>query len=123
MEGSGCFSSFLQRSKLYVAMVSLQFGYAGMNIITKVSLNKGMSHYVLVVYRHAFAAAVIAPFALILERKARPKMTFLVSMQIFILGLLGPVIDQNLYYAGLKFTSLTFSCAMSNMLPAMTFSV
>lgn len=92
-------------------------------------------------------------------RKVRPKMTFAVFMQIFVLGLLGyllmknaaasifsnrfekisclcgflccvfsscsavlrPVIDQNLYYAGLKFTSPTFSCAMSNMLPAMTF--
>ncbi|KAH9675212.1 hypothetical protein KPL70_018726 [Citrus sinensis] len=43
---------------------------------------------------------VIAPFALVLER---------------------PVIDQNFYYAGIKFTSPTFSCATSNMLPAMTF--
>lgn len=51
-----------------MAMISLQFGYAGMNIITKVSLNRGMSHYVLVVYRHAFATAAIAPFAIILER-------------------------------------------------------
>ncbi|XP_074276754.1 WAT1-related protein At5g07050-like [Silene latifolia] len=42
-------------------------------------------------------------------------------MQIFGLGLLGPVIDQNFYYMGLKYTSPTFSCAMSNMLPAMTF--
>ncbi|RVW15866.1 WAT1-related protein [Vitis vinifera] len=82
------------------AILGTEFGYAGMNIITKVSLNRGMSHYVLVVYRHAFATAVIAPFALVLER---------------------PVIDQNFYYAGLKFTSPTFSCAMSNMLPAMTF--
>lgn len=49
-------------------MISLQFGYAGMNIITKVSLNRGMSHYVLVVYRHAFATAVIAPFAFFFER-------------------------------------------------------
>ncbi|URE09504.1 auxin-induced protein, partial [Musa troglodytarum] len=71
-----------------------------MNIITKVSLDHGMSHYVLVVCRHAFATPSIAPFALILER---------------------PVIDQNFYYAGLKFTTPTFSCAMSNMLPAMTF--
>ncbi|XP_057489710.1 WAT1-related protein At5g07050-like [Actinidia eriantha] len=122
MEGKlGCVSSFLQRAKPYIAMISLQFGYAGMNIITKVSLNRGMSHYVLVVYRHAFATAVIAPFALILERKLRPKITFSMFMQIFVLGLLGPVIDQNFYYAGLKFTSPTFSCAMSNMLPAMTF--
>ncbi|KAG8643141.1 hypothetical protein MANES_11G008500v8 [Manihot esculenta] len=96
----GCCLKFLETSKPYFAMISLQFGYAGMNIITKVSLNRGMSHYVLVVYRHAFATAVIAPFAFIFER---------------------PVIDQNFYYAGLKFTSPTFSCAMSNMLPAMTF--
>jgi len=114
-------NSFLTNCKPYFAMISLQFGYAGMNIITKVSLNRGMSHYVLVVYRHAFATAVIAPFAIFLERKARPKITFPIFMQIFILGLLGPVIDQNFYYAGLKYTSPTFSCAMSNMLPAMTF--
>ncbi|XP_042004477.1 WAT1-related protein At5g07050-like [Salvia splendens] len=122
MEGkSCCCSNFYEKAKPYIAMISLQFGYAGMNIITKVSLNRGMSHYVLVVYRHAFATAVIAPFALILERKVRPKITFTIFMQLFVLALLGPVIDQNLYYAGLKFTSPTFSCAMSNMLPAMTF--
>ncbi|KAG8372170.1 hypothetical protein BUALT_Bualt12G0038600 [Buddleja alternifolia] len=121
MEGKGCLGNFFEKAKPYIAMISLQFGYAGMNIITKVSLNRGMSHYVLVVYRHAFATAVIAPFALILERKVRPKITFTIFMQLFVLGLLGPVIDQNFYYAGLKFTSPTFSCAMSNMLPAMTF--
>ncbi|KAK9218161.1 hypothetical protein WN943_006797 [Citrus x changshan-huyou] len=121
MEKLRCCSNFLETSKPYFAMISLQFGYAGMNIITKVSLNRGMSHYVLVVYRHAFATAVIAPFAFFLERKAQPKITFKVFMQIFVLALLGPVIDQNFYYAGLKFTSPTFSCAMSNMLPAMTF--
>ncbi|XP_031281250.1 WAT1-related protein At5g07050-like [Pistacia vera] len=121
MEGQGGCANFLQRCKPYIAMISLQFGYAGMNIITKVSLNRGMSHYVLVVYRHAFATAVIAPFAIVLERKVRPKITFTIFVQLFVLGLLGPVIDQNFYYAGLKFTSPTFSCAMSNMLPAMTF--
>ncbi|KAJ0977991.1 hypothetical protein J5N97_013465 [Dioscorea zingiberensis] len=114
-------SNLFQRFKPYIAMISLQFGYAGMNIITKVSLNHGMSHYVLVVYRHAFATLSIAPFALILERKVRPKITFPIFVQIFVLALLGPVIDQNFYYAGLKFTSPTFSCAMSNILPAMTF--
>ncbi|KAF7803974.1 WAT1-related protein [Senna tora] len=119
--GNGGFGRYFERCKPYIAMISLQFGYAGMNIITKVSLNRGMSHYVLVVYRHAFATAAIAPFALVLERKVRPKITFLMFMQIFVLGLLGPVIDQNLYYAGLKFTSPTYSCAISNMLPAMTF--
>ncbi|KAL1124859.1 hypothetical protein V6Z11_A13G003100 [Gossypium hirsutum] len=121
MEKMRCCGNLLESSKPYFAMISLQFGYAGMNIITKVSLNRGMSHYVLVVYRHAFATAVIAPFALIFERRGQPKITFSVFMQIFILALLGPVIDQNFYYAGLKYTSPTFSCALSNVLPAMTF--
>lgn len=67
MEKLKC-GKFLDSSKHYFAMIALQFGYAGMNIITKVSLNQGMSHYVLVVYRHAFATAVIAPFAIIFER-------------------------------------------------------
>ncbi|PIN14064.1 hypothetical protein CDL12_13301 [Handroanthus impetiginosus] len=118
--GNSC-STFLNNCKPYIGMISLQFGYAGMNIITKISLNGGMSHYVLVVYRHAIATAVIAPFAFFFERKAQPKITFPVFVQIFVLGLLGPVIDQNFYYAGLKLTSPTFSCAMSNMLPALTF--
>ena len=69
MDGKlGCFARFFLSSKPYIAMICLQFGYAGMNIITKVSLNRGMSHYVLVVYRHAFATAAIAPFAIVLER-------------------------------------------------------
>ncbi|KAJ0978939.1 hypothetical protein J5N97_014413 [Dioscorea zingiberensis] len=123
MESQGVCAKLFLKSKPYIAMVSLQFGYAGMNIITKVSLNHGMSHYVLVVYRHAFATLSIAPFALFFERKGRPKMTFKIFMQIFVLALLGPVIDQNFYYAGLKYTSPTFSCAMSNMLPAMTFAM
>lgn len=114
-------SSFVKNSKPYIGMISLQFGYAGMNIITKMSLNGGMSHYVLVVYRHAIATAVIAPFAFFFERREQPRITFIVFVQIFALGLLGPVIDQNFYYAGLKLTSPTFSCAMSNMLPALTF--
>ncbi|KAK3162219.1 hypothetical protein QOZ80_1BG0086960 [Eleusine coracana subsp. coracana] len=115
------YGDFFEKAKPYIAMISLQFGYAGMNVITKVSLNHGMSHYVLVVYRHAFATISIAPFALILERKVRPKMTWSVFLQIFVLALLGPVIDQNFYYVGLKYTGPTFACAMSNILPAMTF--
>lgn len=58
----------LNKIKPYLAMVSLQFGYAGMYIITMVSLKHGMSHYVLAVYRHVVAALVLAPFAFVLER-------------------------------------------------------
>jgi len=60
--------SLFQKSKPYIAMISLQFGYAGMNVLTKISLNRGMNHFVLVVYRHAAATVVLAPFAFFIER-------------------------------------------------------
>lgn len=55
-------------AKPYVLMVALQLGSAGMYIISTVSLNHGMSRYVLIVYRNAIAALVLAPFAFFLER-------------------------------------------------------
>jgi len=113
----------IEKSTPYVAMISLQFGYAGMDIIGKASLNRGMSHFVLVVYRQAVATVVLAPFAFFLERNVRPKLTFYIFCQIFVLGLLGPVIDQNFSYLGLKLTSPTYATALSNILPCMTFVI
>lgn len=60
----------LTKAKPYLAMTSLQFGFAGMYIITMVSLQHGMNHYVLAAYRHLVATIVIAPFALVLERSS-----------------------------------------------------
>jgi hypothetical protein len=45
---------------------------------------------------------------------------YLINLMYFV-NYYRPVIDQNFYYAGLKFTGPTFACAMSNILPAMTF--
>lgn len=56
------------RVKLYLAVILLQFGYAGMSIIAKYALDQGMSHFVFIAYRMAIASVVIAPFAIVLER-------------------------------------------------------
>jgi len=117
----GMSSEAINKAKPYLAMVSLQFGYAGMYIISVVSLKRGMSHYVLATYRHVVATLVIAPFAIILEKKIRPKMTLPIFLRIVALGFLEPVLDQNLYYLGMKYTSATFASATVNMLPAITF--
>lgn len=114
-------SQVLNKVKPYLAMVSLQFGYAGMYIISLISLKRGMSHYVLAVYRHAVAVLVIAPFAIVLDRKIRPKMTIPIFLRILALGFLEPVLDQNLYYLGMKYTTATFASATVNILPAITF--
>ncbi|KAH0714701.1 hypothetical protein KY284_007606 [Solanum tuberosum] len=118
---AGEFSSLFHKIKPYLAMVSLQFGYAGMYIVTMMCFKRGMSHWILVVYRHAFATIAVAPFAIVLERKIRPKMTLRIFIKIVALGFLEPVIDQNLYYLGLKSTTATYSSAFVNLLPAVTF--
>ncbi|XP_021716703.1 WAT1-related protein At2g37460-like isoform X1 [Chenopodium quinoa] len=109
------------RAKPFLAVIFLQIGLAGMDILSKVALNRGMSNYVLVVYRHAVATFIIAPFALVLDKKVRPKMTVSIFIKLLLLSLLEPVIDQNLYYMGMKYTSATFAATMVNILPAITF--
>jgi hypothetical protein len=58
----------LKAAKPFFAVVFLQFGLAGMDILCKAALNQGVSNYVLVVYRHAVATVVVAPFAVILDK-------------------------------------------------------
>ncbi|XBI13156.1 hypothetical protein VPH35_139928 [Triticum aestivum] len=105
----------------YMAMVFLQFGYAGLFLLSVASLRQGMSHYVLVVYRNAIAAAAMAPFALWFERKTSRKMTLSLFYKIVALALLEPVLDQNFFYIGARNTSASFSSALTNVLPAVTF--
>ncbi|XP_009798285.1 WAT1-related protein At2g39510-like [Nicotiana sylvestris] len=112
---------FVKEAQPYLAVILLQFGYAGSAIIAKSALNHGMSHFTFAVYRNVFATFVFAPFAMVLERKIRPNMTVSIFLKIMLLGLLEPVIDQNLYYTGLRYTTATFATAMCNVLPALTF--
>ncbi|XP_034205354.1 WAT1-related protein At2g39510-like isoform X2 [Prunus dulcis] len=93
-------AQMINRAKPFVAVTLMQFGFAGMSIISKFALNRGMSQHVLVVYRHAVATVFIAPFAVVFDR---------------------PVIDQNLFYTGMKLTTATFTSAMCNVLPAFAF--
>ncbi|OMO96959.1 Drug/metabolite transporter [Corchorus olitorius] len=114
-------ASIYNQATPYLAMIFMRFGSAGMSIVAKFALNKGMSQHVLVVYRFAIATVVLAPFAFVFDRKVRPKMTLSVFLQILLLGLLEPVIDQNLYYTGMKYTTATVATALCNVLPAFVF--
>ncbi|KAL2323339.1 hypothetical protein Fmac_027718 [Flemingia macrophylla] len=113
--------NWFERVKPLAAVVSLQFGYAAMDILSKAAMNKGMSNYVFVVYRHAVAFFAIAPLAWFFDKKVRPKLTLSIFMKIVLLSFLEPVIDQNLYFLGMKYTTATFAVTMTNMLPAITF--
>ncbi|KAI3731081.1 hypothetical protein L1987_62264 [Smallanthus sonchifolius] len=109
--------------KPFMFMILLQTTYAVSRLVVKSALNKGLNHYTFAVYRNAFAALFMAPFAFFIERKVRPKMTFSIFLKIMLLGLLEPVINQNLFFAGMKFTTATFATAMCNIVPALTFVI
>ncbi|KAK7353170.1 hypothetical protein VNO80_18610 [Phaseolus coccineus] len=124
MEQKCCCASFgkaFSKAKPYLLTVGLQFGFAGAYIFSVASLNHGMNRYVFVVYRNAIAALALAPFALIFERKIRPKITLPVFLQIVALGFVEPVIDQGFTFLGMQYTSASFASAIMNAVPSVTF--
>ncbi|XP_010544709.1 PREDICTED: WAT1-related protein At4g08290 isoform X1 [Tarenaya hassleriana] len=119
----GGLSEIFEKWKPYVLMICLQFGGAGMYIILMATLSRGQNRYVLIFYRNAVAALVLSPFALFFERKVRPKMTFTVFLQIMALGFLEPILDQGFGYLGMKLTSASYTSAIMNALPSITFVI
>ncbi|KAF7850306.1 hypothetical protein BT93_L5635 [Corymbia citriodora subsp. variegata] len=105
----------------FLAMVIVQLGFAGMNITSKLAMDSGMNPFVLVTYRQIFATLATIPFALILERKTRPKITIPILFQIFLCSLTGAFMNQVFYFVGLNNASPTIACALTNILPAVTF--
>lgn len=57
------FMAILEKHKPYVSMIFIQFIYAGMALLSKAAISKGMSPYVFVVYRQIFASLALSPFA------------------------------------------------------------
>ncbi|XP_039128413.1 LOW QUALITY PROTEIN: WAT1-related protein At1g09380-like [Dioscorea cayenensis subsp. rotundata] len=104
-----------------LAMVIIQVGYAGMNVLSKLAMDAGMSPLFLITYRQIIATFCILPVAFFLERKTQMKITTSVLFQIFLCSLFGATINQLLYFIGLKYSSPTIASALSNMLPAITF--
>ncbi|BAS71691.1 Os01g0296900 [Oryza sativa Japonica Group] len=51
-----------------LAMVLVQLGLAGLNVMSKLTMASGMSPYVLLAYRNFIAAAFLAPIAFLVER-------------------------------------------------------
>ncbi|CAL2236274.1 unnamed protein product [Prunus armeniaca] len=96
----------------YLAMVLVQLIYGGSNILIKFSLAEGLNPIVFVVYR-----GMLWPWFW----KQRPSLSFSVAAKIFVLALFGTTIYLNVYYAGLAYTSPTVACAVSNVIPSLTF--
>lgn len=105
----------------FLAMVLVQIGYAGMNITSKMAMEAGMKPLILVAYRQIFATIATFPVAFFLERKTRPKITLRILVQVFFCSITGATGNQVLYFVGLQNSSPTIACALTNLLPAVTF--
>ncbi|KAG7986849.1 hypothetical protein I3843_03G102900 [Carya illinoinensis] len=105
----------------YMYCIFSNFCFAGYNIVSKISLDKGMSRYVLVAYGHAFGTLATALLAYLFERNNKSKLSVAILRNVFFLGLLGAVLGRTLFYAGLEYTSPAFASALGNLIPSITF--
>ncbi|PPD80782.1 hypothetical protein GOBAR_DD22274 [Gossypium barbadense] len=110
-----------EKLQLHMAMLALQFGYAGFHVVSRAALNMGISKLVFPVYRNIIALLLLLPFAYFLEKKERPPITLNFLLQFFLLALVGITANQGFYLLGLDNTSPTFASAIQNSVPAITF--
>ncbi|XP_022895195.1 WAT1-related protein At1g43650-like [Olea europaea var. sylvestris] len=90
-----CCGMNMEKNKLYIIMISIQFIYAGMALFSKASITQDMNPYVFVVYRQAFASVALAPVAFFMERSGKaPSHSFILLGKIFLVSSLGYVQDQ-----------------------------
>ncbi|KAK3009731.1 hypothetical protein RJ639_013073 [Escallonia herrerae] len=115
----GC--SVPEKLQLHLAMLALQFGYAGFHVVSRAALNMGISKIVFPVYRNVLAFILLVPFAYFLEKKERPAITLSFLVQFFLLAVVGITANQGFYLLGLDNTSPTFASAIQNSVPAITF--
>ncbi|AES60544.2 putative EamA domain-containing protein [Medicago truncatula] len=112
-----------KKFKPHLVMVFGQLGYTLLYFITEASFNHGMSPYVYVTYRHVVAGFVMLPFAYFLEKNVRPKLTFSLFMEFFVLAVLGVSLTLNMYFVSFKYTSPTFIASMVNCIASLTFII
>ncbi|KAL8171370.1 hypothetical protein V2J09_023174 [Rumex salicifolius] len=122
-EFSSSMKSLCKKFRPHIYMVLSQLGYTFLYFITEASFNHGMNPHVYITYRHIAAGIVMFPFAYFLERKLRPKLTWALFGELFILSLLGVSLTLNMYFASLKYTSPSFVSSMVNTVPSLTFLI
>ncbi|KAL1561064.1 WD repeat-containing protein wat1 [Salvia divinorum] len=113
--------SIPEKFQLHIAMLALQFGYAGFHVVSRLALNMGISKIVFPVYRNILAFILLLPFAYFLEKKERPPITWSFILEFFLLAVVGITANQGFYLVGLDNTSPTFASAIQNSVPAITF--
>lgn len=107
------------------AMVIIEMCTIFLTIMASTAMSRlGMSSFVFVVYTNALSSIILLPFSYFYHRRDKiqaPLFTFPMLIRVFLLGLVGVTIAQNLAFAGLSYSSPIVACGMANMVPALTF--
>ncbi|CAM6099457.1 unnamed protein product [Calypogeia fissa] len=114
-------SSATRTLQVHAALFVMQLGFAGHQVLSRVALTSGLSQFVYAIYRNGIALVLMGPFAYAFEKKDRPPMTPRLLFRFFVLGLTGIVGSQQLFLAGLIYTSATFAATIQNAVPVITF--
>ncbi|ONH94953.1 hypothetical protein PRUPE_7G041900 [Prunus persica] len=92
-----------------------------MNLLYMVATGDGVNLTVLVAYRMCFGAAVMYVLSIIFERDCITKLTWMTLLKGFFCRLFGGSLSTNLYIESLSLTSPTYTVAMLNLVPVITF--
>ncbi|CAI0396111.1 unnamed protein product [Linum tenue] len=113
----------IETQKPYIAMLLVQLIYAGMALFSKAAISSGMSSFVFVTYRQAFATLALAPFALFIQSEKDVPLSKKVLLKIFFISSFGLSLSLNLYGVAINYTTATFAAAATNAIPAITFTL
>jgi drug/metabolite transporter (DMT)-like permease len=113
--------SIVKSNKPYIGVLFIQFVYAIKALFAKAAIAKGMNPYVFVFYRQAFASLALAPFAFFFESNKSATLSLNLLCKIFFVSLCGITLSINLDSLSLDYISATFSVAICNTVPAITF--
>ncbi|GKV52163.1 hypothetical protein SLEP1_g58754 [Rubroshorea leprosula] len=114
---------FMPRLAMVLVQVVVQACYAVMNITSKLAMESGMKPLVLVAYCQIFSVILIVPFAFFMEWKTRPRITMSILFQLFLCSITTVTANQVFYVLGLEYSTATITCALYDLLPAVTFVI
>ncbi|KAF7804651.1 WAT1-related protein [Senna tora] len=117
------FRVICRKYKPHILMVLVQIALTFLYFLVEASFDNGMNPHVFVTYRHALGAILVFPFAYVLERNVRPKLTMVMLVKLFLISLLGVSLTLNMYFASLKYTSPSFVTSMVNTVSSLTFII
>ncbi|XP_039006665.1 WAT1-related protein At1g70260-like [Hibiscus syriacus] len=107
----------------FTAMVIMEAYTIALTILAKTTITAGMSPFVFVVYTNAVGSLLLLPFSFLFHRERTDwsLLTFPLLVRIFLLGLTGIAISQNLAFVGLSYSSPIVVCATRLLIPSISF--